>query len=40
MNNFFCQNGQLPLFGPASTQWSIIDATSFVHGLANLWDRW
>ena len=37
---FMCQNGQLALFGTASTQWNTTDASTFIRGLANLWDRW
>jgi hypothetical protein len=37
---YYCQNGQLPLFGPASTQWNTIDANSFVQALATLWNEW
>jgi hypothetical protein len=37
---FMCQNGQLALFGTASTQWNTTDASVFIRGLANLWDRW
>ncbi len=32
---FACQNGQLSLFGPASTQWNVVDATAFVDALVN-----
>jgi Nucleotidyltransferase domain len=35
-----CQNGQLPLFGPASTQWNTTDATAFVDALVTLWNEW
>jgi hypothetical protein len=37
---YHCQNGQLPLFGPASTQWNTIDATALVDALVNLWNEW
>ena len=37
---FMCQNWRLALFGMASTQWNVADATTFVLGLANLWDNW
>lgn len=37
---FMCQNGQLALFGSASTQWNTTDASTFIRGLANFWDRW
>lgn len=35
-----CQNGQLPLFGPDSTQWNTIDANAFVQALVTLWNEW
>lgn len=38
--NFMCQNGQLALFGTASTQWNLADATTFVQGLITLWLKW
>ncbi len=37
---FMCQNGQLALFGPSSTQWNTTDASTFIRALANLWDGW
>ena len=35
-----CQNGELPLFGPASTQWNTIDANAFIQALVTLWNKW
>jgi hypothetical protein len=40
ISGFMCQNGRLALFGPASTQWNVTDANTFVRGLVNLWDGW
>ena len=35
---FKCQNGQVPLFGPAPEQWSQKKARGFVSALQELWD--
>jgi len=35
-----CQNGELPLFGPGSTQWNTIDANAFIQALVTLWNKW
>jgi predicted nucleotidyltransferase len=40
IDGYYCQNGQLPLFGPDSTQWNTIDATAFVQALVDLWNAW
>jgi hypothetical protein len=40
IDSYFCQNGQLPLFGPASTQWNTIDANAFIQALVTLWNGW
>ena len=40
IDGYFCQNGQLPLFGPDSTQWNTTDATSFVQAFIELWNKW
>ena len=40
INGYYCQNGQLPLFGPASTQWNTTAATTFVLALVTLWNDW
>jgi hypothetical protein len=39
-NAFFCQNGQLSLFGSSSTQWNTASAESLLAALATLWDNW
>jgi hypothetical protein len=36
---FKCQNGQMPLFGDSSVQWSLMKARIFVNALARLWDN-
>jgi len=35
-----CQNGQLPLFGPAAEQWSLVKAHQFLTELGQLWKNW
>ncbi len=40
IDTFTCQNGQLPLFGSDSTQWSVVSANLFVHALVTLWEKW
>lgn len=40
IDTFTCQNKQLPLFGPDSTQWSTVNANLFVQALATLWTKW
>jgi len=40
IDTFTCQNGQLPLFGQDSTQWSTVNANLFVQALATLWKKW
>jgi hypothetical protein len=40
IDGYYCQNGQLPLFGPASTQWNTTAATTFVLALVTLWRDW
>lgn len=39
IDGYRCQNGQLNLFGTASTQWNTVDANSFVQGLIRLWNE-
>lgn len=39
IDGYYCQNGQLPLFGPDSTQWNTIDANAFVQSLVDLWNK-
>ena len=38
LNGFKCQNGKVPLFGPAPEQWSQKKARSFADALKDLWD--
>ena len=38
LNDFECQNGQVPLFGPGKEQWSVKKARAFVRALQELWD--
>ena len=38
--DFWCQNGQLPLFGNSSTQWDISQAIDFINRLDLLWEQW
>ena len=40
LKDFKCQNGQVPLFGPAPEQWSQKKARAFVKALKELWDTW
>ena len=40
LNDFQCQNGQLPLFGPQPEQWSVKKARAFVKALQQMWDTW
>ena len=40
LQGFRCQNGQVPLFGPAPEQWSQKKARAFVRALQGLWDTW
>jgi hypothetical protein len=40
IDNYTCQNQQLPLFGPDSTQWNTLDANAFVQALVDLWNKW
>ena len=40
LNDFQCQNGLLPLFGPQPEQWSVKKARAFVKGLQEMWDTW
>ena len=40
LNNFVCQNEQLPLFGNTPEQWSIDSATEFIQELIELWNNW
>lgn len=37
---FWCQNGQLRLFGNLSTQWNIAQAQDFIDRLLTLWQEW
>ena len=37
---FWCQNGQMPLFGDFSTQWNITQAQDFINQLCILWEQW
>ena len=38
LNDFECQNGQVPLFGPGREQWSVKKARAFVRAMQELWD--
>lgn len=40
IDNYTCQNGQGPLFGPDSTQWNTNDAKAFIQALVDLWNKW
>ena len=40
LNDFQCQNGLVPLFGPQPEQWSVKKARAFVKGLQEMWDTW
>ena len=37
LNDFECQNGQVPLFGPGREQWSAKKARAFVRAMQELW---
>ena len=37
---YWCQNGQLRLFGDFSTQWDIPQAKDFINRLRLLWEQW
>ena len=38
LQDFKCQNGQVPLFGPGREQWTQKKARTFVKGLQELWE--
>ena len=38
LEDFQCQNAQVPLFGPSREQWSVKKAQAFVSALQDLWD--
>lgn len=40
LNQLFCQNEQLPLFGSSPEQWSVDKAKRFVHSMVDLWNNW
>ena len=40
LNDFQCQNGQVPLFGPGREQWTTDKARAFVKALQDMWDTW
>ena len=40
LENFLCQNEQLPLFGDAPEQWSVGKAVTLVQALIDLWKNW
>ena len=40
LNDFQCQNGLVPLFGPQPEQWSVKKARAFVKALQEMWDTW
>ena len=40
LNDFQCQNGRLPLFGPQPEQWSVKNARAFLKALQKMWDTW
>lgn len=40
VQSFSCQNEQLSLFGPESTQWNVQDASALLSGLAGLWSSY
>lgn len=40
LNEFWCQNKILKLFGAKSTQWNVKDAEEFIDSLTLLWDKW
>lgn len=39
-DSFVCQNGQLPLFGPAPEQWKALKANQFLTAIKQLWENW
>ena len=40
LNDFQCQNGLVPLFGPQPEQWSVKKARAFVKARQEMWDTW
>ena len=40
LSQFYCQNGQMQLFGNLSTQWDVTQAQDFVNQLCLLWVQW
>ena len=40
LGGLMCQNGQVPLFGPAPEQWSLNDAKALGSALVTLWNNW
>ena len=40
LGGLMCQNGQMPLFGPAPEQWSLANAKAFGNALVTLWNNW
>lgn len=40
LQDFWCQNGKVRLFGPGREQWSVEKARKFVKALQDLWDAW
>ena len=38
LEDFQCQNGQAPLFGPGREQWSVRKARAFFRAMQDLWD--
>jgi hypothetical protein len=40
IDGYRCQNGLLPLFGTASTQWNTGDAHALIESLIRLWNEW
>ena len=40
LNDFQCQNRQLPLFEPQPEQWSVKKARAFVKALQEMWGTW
>ena len=38
LNDFECQNGQVPLFGTGREQWTVKKARAFVKALQGMWD--
>jgi hypothetical protein len=39
-NAFFCQNGEVLLFGPLPEQWSVANAGTLLQSLDHLWKNW